>query len=232
MIVRVILEALASRELYTVGWIAALPLEHYTWGRIGEHNVVIASLAAGKYGTTSAAATALPMLASFPQIRIGLLMGIGASISRPDKGRDIRLGDVAVSQPHGNSGGREGVAFLNSPREVLLHALANIQGAHELETPKMLEYLKEAIARYPRLAKMLLTEIILEHIGDECTCIEMEAAGLMNNDPCIVIRGICDYADAHKSDRWQRYCCNGGCICKGASCFCSLSRPPEDAKGY
>jgi nucleoside phosphorylase len=33
----------------------------------------------------------------------------------------------------------------------------------------------------------------------------MEAAGLMNHFPCIVIRGICDYADSHKNDRWQRY---------------------------
>ncbi|KAK4031198.1 hypothetical protein C8A01DRAFT_21548, partial [Parachaetomium inaequale] len=22
---------------------------------------------------------------------------------------------------------------------------------------------------------------------------------------CLVIRGICDYADSHKNDRWQRY---------------------------
>jgi len=36
-------------------------------------------------------------------------------------------------------------------------------------------------------------------------CFEMEAAGLMDNFPCIVIRGICDYADAHKNKRWQRY---------------------------
>ncbi|KAI2617638.1 hypothetical protein GGS26DRAFT_403231 [Hypomontagnella submonticulosa] len=34
-------------------------------------------------------------------------------------------------------------------------------------------------------------------------CIEMEAAGLMNNFPCIVIRGICDYADSHKNKIWQ-----------------------------
>ena len=34
---------------------------------------------------------------------------------------------------------------------------------------------------------------------------EMEAAGLMNNFPCLVIRGICDYADSHKNDRWQPY---------------------------
>jgi nucleoside phosphorylase len=36
-------------------------------------------------------------------------------------------------------------------------------------------------------------------------CVEMEAAGLMDNFPCIVIRGICDYADSHKNKRWQRY---------------------------
>ncbi|KAE9580194.1 Vegetative incompatibility protein HET-E-1 [Colletotrichum fructicola] len=31
----------------------------------------------------------------------------------------------------------------------------------------------------------------------------MEAAGLMNTFPCLVIRGICDYADSHKDKRWQ-----------------------------
>ncbi|KAJ5923435.1 TPR repeat protein [Penicillium verhagenii] len=36
-------------------------------------------------------------------------------------------------------------------------------------------------------------------------CFEMEAAGLMNNFPCLVIRGICDYADSHKNKRWQPY---------------------------
>ncbi|KAH1416219.1 hypothetical protein KXW31_004599 [Aspergillus fumigatus] len=288
------LKALESRDLYTVGWIAALPLERaaamallderhekpldfvqphcdpnsYTWGRIGDHNVVIAALGAGKYGTTSAAATALPMLSSFPQIRFGLLVGIGAGIARPDKGRDIRLGDVAVSQPRGGVGGvlqydlfkakprnqREGVAFLNSPPEILLRALAALRAQHELEPPKMLEYLEEAIARYPKLAKQGYVhqgfendqlfktsdskeeiqreprdstdpeihygiiasgntlfkdadyrDKVLEEVGDECICLEMEAAGLMNNFPCIVIRGICDYADSHKSDRWQRY---------------------------
>lgn len=36
-------------------------------------------------------------------------------------------------------------------------------------------------------------------------CFEMEAAGLMDNFPCLVIRGICDYADSHKNKRWQAY---------------------------
>lgn len=33
----------------------------------------------------------------------------------------------------------------------------------------------------------------------------MEAAGLMNILPCLIIRGICDYADSHKNKRWQPY---------------------------
>ena len=36
-------------------------------------------------------------------------------------------------------------------------------------------------------------------------CFEMEAAGLMDNFPCLVIRGICDYSDSHKNKRWQAY---------------------------
>ncbi|KAL4930372.1 uncharacterized protein BDV17DRAFT_46031 [Aspergillus undulatus] len=33
----------------------------------------------------------------------------------------------------------------------------------------------------------------------------MEAAGLMDHFPCLVIRGICDYADDSKSDEWQPF---------------------------
>jgi nucleoside phosphorylase len=36
-------------------------------------------------------------------------------------------------------------------------------------------------------------------------CFEMEAAGLMDEFPCVVIRGICDYADSHKHKDWQQY---------------------------
>ncbi|KAL5357228.1 nucleoside phosphorylase domain-containing protein [Aspergillus floccosus] len=186
-------KALETRDLYTVGWIAALPLERaaatamldekhekpldfvqahndtnsYTWGKIGEHNVVIASPAAGRYGITSATETALLLLSSFPQVRVGLLVGIGAGIAKPDKGRDIRLGDIAVSQPDGSNGGvvqydlfkatsgdqRHNRAFLNSPPGILLRALGHLQAQHILEPPKLIEYLDEMIDRYPRLAK-------------------------------------------------------------------------------
>ncbi|KAK1780029.1 hypothetical protein QBC45DRAFT_477241 [Copromyces sp. CBS 386.78] len=34
---------------------------------------------------------------------------------------------------------------------------------------------------------------------------EMEAAGVWDVLPCIVIKGVCDYADSHKNKRWQDY---------------------------
>jgi nucleoside phosphorylase len=40
---------------------------------------------------------------------------------------------------------------------------------------------------------------------NKAICFEMEAAGIMDVIPCLVIRGICDYADTHKQDGWHRY---------------------------
>ncbi|KAF4806501.1 Vegetative incompatibility protein HET-E-1 [Colletotrichum siamense] len=42
-------------------------------------------------------------------------------------------------------------------------------------------------------------------IENNFLCFEMEAAGLSNTLPCLVIRGICDYSDSHKNKAWQGY---------------------------
>lgn len=49
---------------------------------------------------------------------------------------------------------------------------------------------------------LLRDKIAKEH---DVLCFEMEAAGLMNHFPCLVIRGICDYSDSHKNKEWQGY---------------------------
>lgn len=46
---------------------------------------------------------------------------------------------------------------------------------------------------------------LVQELGGDILCVEMEAAGLMDNFPCIVIRGICDYADDHKNKAWQKH---------------------------
>src|SRR6266480_4683037 len=89
-----------SHRDYTVGWICALPIEmaaakamlddahadlpiqqsdHNTYilGRIGAHNIVVACLPSGVYGTTSAATVATQMLSSFTSMRLGLMVGTG-----------------------------------------------------------------------------------------------------------------------------------------------------------
>jgi nucleoside phosphorylase len=46
-----------------------------------------------------------------------------------------------------------------------------------------------------------------DHLAEQhgMLCFEMEASGLMNELPTLVIRGICDYCDSHKHDEWQGY---------------------------
>ncbi|KAJ5725315.1 uncharacterized protein N7483_006672 [Penicillium malachiteum] len=299
---------LENSDLYTVAWIAALGIEQaaalallddhhsppksfiqpssdtnsYEWGEVSGHNIVIASLPAGSYGNTSAATTASALIHTFPHIRIGLLVGIGGGIARPDLGQDVRLGDIVVSQPDWTSGGviqydfgkakSNGVwerkGYLDKPPMVLLNVLTRLRARHEIspsKIPALLQAMLEAnprirrqktdyrhqgsetdrlfksqhdhfggiscnmcnsaweikrqgrestepelhygiIASGNRLIKDAATrDKLSEDTGHRCLCIEMEAAGLMDCFPCLVIRGICDYADSHKNDRWQRY---------------------------
>ena len=47
-----------------------------------------------------------------------------------------------------------------------------------------------------------------DEIGRQChgaKCVEMEAAGVVDQTHCLVIRGIADYADSHKNQIWQPY---------------------------
>ncbi|EEU36414.1 uncharacterized protein NECHADRAFT_8504, partial [Fusarium vanettenii 77-13-4] len=46
---------------------------------------------------------------------------------------------------------------------------------------------------------------LLRRGNEDAICFEMEAAGIVDQIPCLVIRGICDYADTHKNDDWHRY---------------------------
>ena len=43
------------------------------------------------------------------------------------------------------------------------------------------------------------------HREEGILCVEMEAAGVMDTLSCLVVRGICDYADSHKNKAWQSY---------------------------
>jgi hypothetical protein len=52
-------------------------------------------------------------------------------------------------------------------------------------------------------------------VGDvgDILCFEMEAAGIATEFPCIVIRGVSDYADSHKNDNWKHYAAAAAAAC-------------------
>ncbi|EEA23838.1 hypothetical protein EYB25_005024 [Talaromyces marneffei] len=147
---------------YTVAWICALPIEAaaaaaildvaypaiaepsgdhnvYTLGKISHHNIVIASLPSGVYGTISAATVATQIRATFPSIRFALMVGIGGGVPRALN--DIPIGDIVVSKPAAGtngviqydfgktvaSGEFQQVQKLNQPPQLLLQVTSRLQ---------------------------------------------------------------------------------------------------------
>jgi len=292
---------------YTVGWICAIEPEHvaaqefldkehegpeyvsehdnnvYTLGKIGKHNVVVAILPNGEYGLAAAGNVANNMLHSFPNVRIGLMVGIGGGAPSPD--HDIRLGDVVVSSPHNGQGsvfqydfgkeiqgqGYKYTRLLNEPPSVLNAAVAGLKTKYRRRGHQLEEAINSILEKNPRLRNEYKrpdphTDQLYQashthpenmnkvNCSDACgnnpstlvqrpdrtedkdipkihygviasgntlmknaekrdklarekdvLCFEMEAAGLRKDFPCLVIRGICDYSDSHKSKEWQGY---------------------------
>lgn len=61
-----------------------------------------------------------------------------------------------------------------------------------------------SLVRSPNARHELIKRIGSEE-ADNILCFEMEAAGVSQEKPCLVIRGIADYADSHKNKLWQPY---------------------------
>ncbi|KAF1820020.1 purine and uridine phosphorylase [Dissoconium aciculare CBS 342.82] len=221
-------DAVRGREAYTVGIVCALAIEKaaaiamlddkherlppapgdesdYTFGTIGAHGVVIACLPAGMTGTVSAALVARDMTHSFP-IRIGLM----------SEEVDVRLGDVVVSQPNGQHGGVVQWDF-GDDNDELFEASYDHEGGSTCMQCARSRTVQRAARRSRRThlhyGNIASGNVVIkdgrtrDQIAQQegVICFEMEAAGLMDSFPCLVIRGICDYADSHKNKRWQPY---------------------------
>ncbi|KAF4772655.1 hypothetical protein HAV15_005068 [Penicillium sp. str.  len=179
---------MSDPDQYTVGWICALETEyvaarafldkkhnrpetlspndnnHYTLGEIGGHQVVIAVLPDGEYGTASAAGVARDMVHSFPNIRFGLMVGIGGWV--PTK-HDIRLGDIIVSSSRNGRGGLlqydlgkelQGQAFhqtgyLNQPPPILRTAVTGLHAQYEEEGHQLKESIQAMLEGNKRLKR-------------------------------------------------------------------------------
>ncbi|KAK2590661.1 hypothetical protein QQS21_011661 [Conoideocrella luteorostrata] len=294
-----------ANEDYTICWICALVTEYvaaqalldethgqptvsrhddgdYVLGNFGQHNVVLAVMPGGEYGKSSATATAKDLRNTFPNIRFGLMVGIGGGAPSPVY--DIRLGDVVVSLPEDERGGVfqydfgktiqnqafRTTGYMDQPPRLLRSALNGLRSHYEFYGHNIKNTIEDAFTRIPRLkakykrpdptsdrlyqSDFLYPAYNVAHCTDVCgadgrtliirlerrqdednpaihygmiasadtlmkdakirdrlaaeknvLCFEMEAAGLMNILPCLVIRGICDYSDTHKNKDWQGY---------------------------
>lgn len=64
--------------------------------------------------------------------------------------------------------------------------------------------------------------------------LEMESAGVWDNLPCVIIKGVCDYADSHKNKDWQDYAAGTAACCTKAfleDWLSSSQRQPEPSQG-
>lgn len=291
-----------SHDAYRVGWICPLEVEQiaamemldedhqalpqpigdtniYNLGSINDHNVVIAGLP--KAGNCPAATVVTQMRMTFPNLKYGLLVGIGGGVPIKTVHGMIRLGHVVVSEPTGVHSGAvqydhgkaiagkfERKGFLPSPPVPLLNAARELAVQRQRldhdpvwESTQRIRVGRRALRRFkrPDTANDHLYPADYEHkqtnksceeagcdparrierpIDDDeesfvvvhrgtiasgekvikdgnerddlarqygILCFEMEAAGVLTDFPCMVIRGISDYCDSHKNDMWHGY---------------------------
>lgn len=293
-----------SRD-YTVGWICAITTEFvaaqafleeehgrpenlspndnnsYVLGKIAGHNVVIAVLPKSEYGTTAAATVARDMVHSFPNVRVGLMVGIGGGAPSPK--HDIRLGDIVVGSRSGERGGVFQYDYgktiqnqdfvttghLNQAPPSILTAVSALEASYDRTGHQLYAKVDAALENVKQRKKydrpdctsdrlyqntyphpQNLSErcndvcgndlghlVALPERGDDddgpvvhygliasanalmkdatirdklaaendVLCFETGAAGLETHFPCLVIRGICAYADSHEYREWQGY---------------------------
>lgn len=295
-------------EEYTVGWVCPLEVEQvaalemldeehdrlpqhltdhniYHLGNIGKQNVVIAGLP--DRGNNSAATVVTQMRTTFPNLRFGLLVGIGGGVPTTTDDGIVRLGDIVVSVPTSVHPGtvqydrgkaevgkfqrtgaldRPPVVLLNAVRELSVHRArskqdpimnnikridTSIRGLRKYKYPGSAEdhlYRSDYVHLRPGLPcdecgcdpaqrierysggnnhdrededsyivvhrgtiasgeAVIKDGIVRDNLAKEygILCFETEAAGALAGFHCITIRGISDYCDSHKNDRWHGY---------------------------
>lgn len=286
---------------YTVGWICPLEVEQiaamemldeehdrlpqpssdhnvYSFGSIHGHNVVVAGL--HQTGNCPAAMVVTQMRMTFPNVRFGLLVGIGDGVPQSTDSGIVRLGHVVVSKPTGIHSGAvqydhgkakdgrfERTGSLAPPPAVLLNAAQALAVKRARESNDVLQenvnrintnnrflrrfkfpgvendhlYKSQYAHRQPGIScaegkcepsqrinrdsdddetyvivhrgTIASGELVIKdaRLRDELSqqygvlCFEMEAAGVLVDFPCLVIRGISDYCDSHKNNQWHGY---------------------------
>ena len=164
----------------------------YSTGAVGRHNVVLAHMPG--MGKANAAAVAANCRASFPNIKLTLVVGICGAVPFGPGGEEVVLGDVVVSDGlvrYNLRVPRPADRFirkdmlldsLGRPNAEIRALLAKLKGirSRKMLRSKMAGYLDvlrvepELAAEYPGIARDMLFEATYRHAGEgtcgECGC--------------------------------------------------------------
>ncbi|KAJ0153294.1 Beauvericin cluster-specific repressor BEA4 [Fusarium oxysporum f. sp. albedinis] len=214
-------------DRYTVAWICALHIEmaaaramldeehvdcprqandtnSYVLGSIKNKNVVIACLPTDQYGTNNAASVLSNMRRTFPNIEIGLMVGIGGGV--PLKA-DIRLGDIVVGvrvmqYDVGKtlSGGFQRTGVPKIPDSTIRTVISNLRSRHELCGSRVPSILREKMGSYAAYSRPSEPDRLFQqsyyHLPsvsscDECDSSKQETRKIrLSTDPVIHYGGI------------------------------------------
>ncbi|KAB8255441.1 hypothetical protein BDV32DRAFT_130723 [Aspergillus pseudonomiae] len=161
----------------------------YSFGRIANHKVVIAR--PHQMGTVEAAHCATAVNQHFPNVRLALMVGIGAGIPSLPK-HDIRLGDLAISIPQdGHPGviqydfvkhehdGDTPKGCLNKPPPILISADGSLQEDEMMERHPLKKILQK-ITSFPKFGRPdtddILFDVNFHHINKGSDCKVCEAS--------------------------------------------------------
>ncbi|KAF4434154.1 hypothetical protein FACUT_8006 [Fusarium acutatum] len=215
------------RDRYTVAWICALPIEmaaaramldeehadcprqandtnSYVLGSMKNHQVVIACLPIDQYGTNNAASVLSNMRRTFPNIEIGLMVGIGGGV--PLKA-DIRLGDIVVGvrvmqydMGKTLSDGFKRTAVPKIPDSTIRTVISNLRSRHELTGSRVPSILREKMGGYAAYSRPSEPDRLFlasyHHSDPDLPCEKCDSSKLetrkmrLSTDPTIYYGGI------------------------------------------
>ncbi|KAF5602060.1 heterokaryon incompatibility protein het-E-1 [Fusarium subglutinans] len=187
---------------YTVGWICALPIEMaaaeamldhlhdalpqhdfdtntYTLGSSNRHNIVIACLPKGQYGTNNAVSVSNHMARSFPRIAYRFVVGIGGGV--PSK---------AMPGKH-----FQRIATPVRPPQALMTAVSKLQASHSKGQNNMMAILLESTSHMPHYKHPMLQDRLFRskythiRLADSCDSCDLQQLvhrdSRRNTDPVV-----------------------------------------------
>ncbi|KAF5678647.1 nacht ankyrin domain-containing protein [Fusarium circinatum] len=191
----------------------------YTLGDMAGHNVVMACLPVHHYGTVNAATVANNMQRSFPLINLRL-MKLLTAVSKLQAEYALRPSNIPgiLDRMVEKNPMMAKFAYQDILCDWLFDSTYDHVSSKETcdscsESREILRPQRPTTGPNVHCGAICSGNQVMRHgetrdnIASEmgAICFEMEAVGLMDYFPSLVIRGICDCADSYKNKQWQEY---------------------------